>query len=104
MEYRTVYITTADQDEARRIGRELVNARLAACANIVPAIESIYRWQGEIHDDSETLLVAKTTQAQMEKLIEKVKQLHSYEVPCITSWTIREANPEYLAWIDEQTG
>ena len=104
MEYRTVYITTADEEEARKIGSRLVALRLAACVNIIPGMSSIYRWQGEIHEDRECVLLAKTKQPLMEELIAKVRELHSYDLPCITSWPIREANSDYLAWIDEETG
>ena len=103
MKYRTVYITTSNKEEARRIGKELVAARLVACVNIFDGINSLYWWDGEIQDDSETVLIAKTKQPLMEELIEKVIELHSYDVPCITSWPIREAHQAYIDWIDKET-
>lgn len=98
---RFVYITCRDEDQARRIGRALVEARLAACANVSTAISSCYWWQGAIETDEEAVLVLKTTAACMPALIGLVKALHSYAVPCIVALPILEANPDYAAWIGE---
>lgn len=94
-----VYITAANEAEAERIGRALVEERLAACANIVPTIRSIYRWQGELVKDSEALLLIKTTKDALEPLIERVKSMHSYSVPCVTAFPIANGNPDYLRWV-----
>ncbi|MFO7264754.1 MAG: divalent-cation tolerance protein CutA [Limnochordales bacterium] len=96
-----VYITTPTAEEAQRLGRILVEQKLAACANIVPAIRSIYRWQGEIVEDGEALLLIKTTREAVEALIDCVKQNHSYTVPCITAFPIAQGNPDYLRWLEE---
>jgi len=88
MKINLIYITTGSLDEARTIGKELVSHRLAACANIIDNINSIYWWDGEIQDDREVILLAKTKESLVPELIEKVKSLHSYECPCIVSLPI----------------
>ena len=103
MEFRLLYITTAKVEEARRIGKALVDARLAACANIVPGLESIYRWQGEVVEDKEILLILKTRSELVEAAIAKVKELHSYTCPCIVALPILTGNPAYLEWLGAET-
>jgi periplasmic divalent cation tolerance protein len=102
MDYNLVYVTTANQEEARRIGRLLVEKRLAACANIVPIVQSIYWWQGRIYDEEEALMFVKTTKERVEEVIAEVKKLHSYEVPAIDALDISAGNPDYLKWISEE--
>ncbi len=102
MEFRSIYITAADEAEAKRIGRTLVEERLAACANYFP-IQSIYRWKGNIEESGETAVIAKTRSELVDRLITRVKQLHSYETPCVVSWIIEKGNPDYLQWIKEST-
>lgn len=98
---RLVYITTKDKQEAKSIGKTLVKERLAACVNIVEGMESIYRWEGEIVEDTETILIAKTPYHNVKDLTERVKTLHSYDCPCIISLqlTEQEGNEEYQRWI-----
>jgi periplasmic divalent cation tolerance protein len=103
MDYRLLYITAAKVEEVRRIGRALVEARLAACANIVPGIESIYRWQGAIVEDREMLLVVKTRAELVDAAIAKVKELHSYTCPCVVALPILAGNPAYLEWLGQET-
>jgi periplasmic divalent cation tolerance protein len=103
MEFRTVYITFKDQEEARRLGRKLVEERLVACVNILPGIESLYWWQGAIQADREAALLAKTTAKRMPAVIARIREWHSYEVPCIVSWPLMEANPAYLRWVEDET-
>lgn len=102
MKYCSVYVTAASEEEARRIGRALVEEKLAACANILP-VQSIYRWQGKIVEESEAAMFLKTRSGLVDKVIERIKALHSYEVPCIVSFPIEKGNPEYLKWIGEAT-
>jgi periplasmic divalent cation tolerance protein len=92
------YITCADLDEARRIGRALVEEKLAACVNL-RAHETIYRWQGAIEQSPEVGMMAKTTRAAWPALQARVRALHSYTVPCIVAWPLAEGLPEYLDWI-----
>ncbi len=100
-EHLLVFITTGSPAEGERIARALVQGRLAACVNIVPAITSIYRWQEEVHTDSEVLLIAKSRPELFESLAARVKELHSYQVPEIIALPIVAGSPAYLSWIDE---
>lgn len=102
MPYRFIYITASDEDEARKIGKTLVAERLAACVNIHP-IQSIYRWEGEVEEAGEAAMLVKTRAALVDKVIKRVKELHSYEVPCIVSLSIDKGYPDYLKWIEEST-
>ncbi len=98
-----VYMTASDMDEARRIGRALVEARLAACVNILEGMRSIYWWQGEVAEDGEVVIIAKTRQALVAPLTEKVKALHSYSCPCVVALPISAGNAEFLHWLDAET-
>jgi len=98
-----VYITAGDEAEARKIGRTLVEEKLAACVNILP-IQSIYRWQGVIEEEGEMAMLVKTRAELADRVIERVKELHSYEVPDIVSLPIEKGNPDYLQWLGESTG
>ena len=102
MQYCFVYITTKDESEAKRIGRVLVEEKLVACVNIHPT-NSIYRWKGKIQEESEATVLAKTKASLVDEIISRVKELHSYEVPCIISFPIEKGNPDYLQWIEEST-
>ena len=102
MQYHSIYITTKDEDEAKRIGKALVNERLAACVNIHP-IESIYRWEGRIQEEAEVAMFVKTKAKLVDEVIKRVKELHSYEVPCIVALSIEKGYPDYLKWIEEST-
>jgi periplasmic divalent cation tolerance protein len=99
MPIRFVYMTAGSLEEARRIGRELVSARLAACVNILPQMNSIYVWEGKLNEDAEVVLIAKTTAGRIPELIAKVKSLHSYSVPCIVSLAVEDGHPPFLEWI-----
>jgi len=103
MKTNLVYITAGSIDEARTIARELVSNRLAACANIIDNVNSLYWWNGEIQDDREVILIAKTRESLIPELVDKVKSMHSYECPCIVSLPIIDGNPAFLDWIAEET-
>jgi len=102
MEFLSVYITAKDKIEAGEISRTLVEEKLAACVNMHP-IKSVYLWQGQIEQDAEVAMLVKTKTALADKLIRRVKELHSYEVPCIVCYRIEKGNPDYLKWIEEST-
>ena len=102
MQYCLVYITTGNEDEAHKIGRTLVEEKLAACINTHP-IKSIYWWEGDIEEDIETAMLVKTKAGLVDEVIKRVKELHSYEVPCIISFPVDKGYPDYLKWIDEST-
>jgi periplasmic divalent cation tolerance protein len=99
----SVYATFADAEEAARIGRTLVEERLAACANILGPCRSIYRWQGKIDEAEEVAAIFKTRAELAELLIQRVAELHSYEVPAAVVWPIGEAPESYRSWVAENT-
>jgi periplasmic divalent cation tolerance protein len=99
----TVYATFADAGEAARIARTLVEGRLAACANILGPIRSIYRWEGEIQDGEEVAALFKTRADTAEALIARLAELHSYAVPAAVAWPISAAFPAYAAWVEAES-
>ena len=96
-----VFMTAANGEEAARLADLLVGANLAACVQIMPEIESVYRWQGQIERQSEVLLLAKTSRAKFPELEKEVRALHSYETPEIIAVPIVEGSPAYLKWLAE---
>ena len=103
MDYRFIYITASNRDEARRIARTLVEERLAACANVVSPIDSFYWWQGKVNEAGEVALFAKTRAELVEVVIARVRALHSYSVPCVVALPILSGNPAFLDWIGAET-
>ncbi len=103
MTTRFLYVTAANADEANRIGEALVTERLVACANILGPIASIYWWQGKVQRDSEVALIAKTRADLVDRVIARVKAMHSYTVPCVVSLAIEQGNPDFLSWIAAET-
>jgi periplasmic divalent cation tolerance protein len=99
-----VFITAPSGEEAANIAKELVENRVAGCINIIKDIRSIYRWQGNIEDDNEILMIVKTQKKLFPALVGKVKNLHSYAVPEIIALPIIEGSEEYLQWLREVTG
>jgi periplasmic divalent cation tolerance protein len=98
-----IFVTTASEQEAATIGKALVEERLAACANIIPAIRSIYRWKEVVWDKGESLIIIKSRADLFERLRNRVKELHSYEVPEITALKLEKGDPAYLQWIETVT-
>ena len=96
-----VLSTFPDRGTAQRIAEELVNGRFAACGNVASAIDSIYRWKGEVETASEVLVFFKTTAARFPAFQKKLKSLHPYETPEIVSFRIDDGSPEYLRWVAE---
>ncbi len=101
--YIIIYITTASVNEAKKIGRALVEERLAACSNIISPIRSIYSWQGKICDDKEALMILKTRKQLFKQIVKRVEKLHSYDVPEIIAMPIIEGSSKYLSWLNEET-
>jgi periplasmic divalent cation tolerance protein len=99
-----VLVTAGDADEAARLGRALVEERLAACVNVVGPIRSIYRWQGAVEEASEHLLIVKARAADVAALEARVRALHSYEVPEVLALPVRAGSAAYLAWLADATG
>ena len=94
-----VYATAADAAEAGRIGRAVVAERLAACANVLPGMRSIYWWQGKVQETEEAVLIMKTTADRVGELIALAKEMHTYECPCIEAWPITDGHRPFLDWI-----
>lgn len=100
---RIVLSTAGSKDEAEKIGKELVERRLAACVNIVPQVRSIYRWEGKIEQSEELLLVIKTTADRYPAVQDAIKELHSYVLPECVCLAVEDGSKEYVGWIVEAT-
>lgn len=97
------YVTCATRDEALRLARQAVQERLAASANIVGETVSVYRWAGELHEKPEATLVLKTVPELAGRLVERLRELHSYECPAIVVLPVTDGDPAYLNWIEAET-
>ena len=104
IEARVVLTTTSDPEEARRLGRVLVEERLIACATIIPAVVSMYRWQGKLESGSESLLLLKTDAQHIEAVRERLHQVHSYETPEFLVLPVENGSEAYLKWLGESLG
>ncbi len=100
----SVYAIFANADEAERIGRQVIEERLAACINILAPCRSIYRWQGAVETAEEVPAILKTTSAQADALIARIAALHSYEVPAISVWPIDKLLGAYADWVEDNVG
>jgi len=96
---RIALTTTASLEEANRLGRALVEERLAACATIIPAVESIYSWKGKLETSSEAMLMLKTGAEQLAALEARLRQLHSYETPEFLVLSVESGSHDYLEWL-----
>jgi len=94
-----VFMTAANADEARRIANHLVESKLAGCVQILPEIESVYRWEGKVQREREVLMLAKTTTAQFAELEKAVRAIHSYEIPEIVAVPTAAVSESYRAWL-----
>ncbi len=103
MDFRWLYVTAASRDEAKKIGRAVVEERLAACANVIDGMESIYWWDGKLNEDREAVLILKTRADLVAAVVAKIKTLHSYSVPCVVALPILDGNPDYLRWLAAET-
>jgi periplasmic divalent cation tolerance protein len=103
METYFVYVTAKDSGEAKAIARTVVEERLAACANILGSIQSVYWWDGKLCEDEEVSLVLKTSKVRKNELIARLRELHSYETPCIVCLPIADGSPDFLNWISSET-
>ena len=102
MSANLIYMTAGSVEEARTIGKELVASRLAACVNIVDHMQSIYMWEGEVQNDDEVIMIAKTTRDCVADVVKKIKTMHSYDCPCVISLPVLDGNPEFLSWIESE--
>lgn len=99
-----VFVTTASEEEACTIARQLVDARLVACANIVGGVRSVFSWEGKVAEEREALMILKSHADRFDELSTKIKSLHSYSVPEVIAIPISRGLPEYLQWVREMTG
>ncbi|MBL0955916.1 MAG: divalent-cation tolerance protein CutA [Leptospira sp.] len=99
IEYVTVYTTFPSKVEAKETAKILVTEKLAACANLIDQMESIYVWNEQLEESTEVVCLLKTTMEKSEPLMQRIRELHSYETPCIVGWPILKGNPNYLDWI-----
>jgi periplasmic divalent cation tolerance protein len=99
----SVYAVFANVEEAERIGRAVVEERLAACINILSPARSIYRWKGKVESADEVAAILKTHHWRSDALIERIAELHSYEVPCVVAWPIEKIVGPYADWVEDVT-
>jgi periplasmic divalent cation tolerance protein len=99
----TVFTVFANDEEARRIARILVEEELAACANILGACHSIYRWRGQVEESDEVAALLKTRADLAARLIARLAELHSYELPAAVVWPVAQALPAYASWVTDET-
>lgn len=98
-----VEVTTSGAEESKKIGRQMVEERLAACANILATVHSFYWWKDKLEEDSESILLLKTVEEKIPLLINRIKELHSYENPAIIVLPIVAGSEEYFKWIEKET-
>ena len=98
-----IFVTTADEQEAKTIANMLLEQKKVACANIVPTLSSIFWWQGKLESENECMLILKTKSSLLSDVVDAVKLAHSYEVPEIIALPIIGGNPDYLNWIKDET-
>lgn len=98
-----VFSNCGSAEEAGQVARKLVEARVAACVNIVPGVRSLYHWQGKVEDSSEWMLIIKTRRDLFDKLSSELRKLHSYQVPEIVAMPLVDGSEDYLDWIDRET-
>ena len=96
---RIVLSTAGSAEEARKIANHLVENRLAACVNVIPKIESVYRWQGKVESSAEWLLLIKTTVERFPNVCDAIRELHSYDLPECIAIVVEDGSKEYLDWI-----
>jgi len=102
VDFVEVYMTAESEDVAVHMATSLVKERLVACANVMKGTRSIYEWDGIIQLENEVTIIMKTTTERVDQIVARVKEMHSYQVPCITVTDIMHGNPDYLAWVHKQ--
>lgn len=103
MDCSLIYITAGNAEEAKSLGRALVEARLAACANVIPGMTPIFWWEGEVQEDAEAVLIAKTRSSLVERLTAFILERHSYDCPAVVALPISGGNPAFLEWVGAET-
>ena len=97
-----IYITTSNEKEAMNIGEIIVKERLAPCSNVISDMKSIYWWEGNLEKDTGAILIFKTLEKNVDKIIERVKKIHSYDNPCIIALPILNLSDDYLKWVKKE--
>ncbi|MGZ2411679.1 periplasmic divalent cation tolerance protein [Sphingomonas sp. F9_3S_D5_B_2] len=100
----SVYAIFADAAEAERVGRDVIEARLAACVNILGPVRSIYRWKGEVQSANEIAAIFKTSDESADALMTRIAGLHSYDVPCVVALPIEKVLGSYAEWVEDSVG
>lgn len=100
LEIKVLYITARDKSEAAFIAKDTIESNLAVCANIFDQIESKYMWNNRIKTEKESILILKCTSTKCEKLINRIKKIHSYDLPCILEFTVENGNKEFIDWVN----
>ena len=103
MSPQLIYVTAPSRPEAEKIATTVVTEKLAACANILDGVTSIFEWEGKLCRENETVLILKTAEERVGALTERIKELHSYDCPCIVALPIEGGNPDFLNWVTEAT-
>ena len=98
-----VVVTAADADWLAGFTRTLVEERLAACGHLIDAIRSVYRWKGAVQDEPEARVALHTRRSLVPAVVERTRELHPYDIPCVIAMSLNSGNPEYLRWIVEET-
>ena len=104
MGVRLLYVTAGSTEEARKIGATVVGERLAACANIIPGMKSLYSWEGEVKEDEEAVLILKTQESLVPAATRRIVELHGYDCPCVVALAVEGGNREFLDWVVSETG
>jgi periplasmic divalent cation tolerance protein len=102
-EYIVVFVTASSLEEAKSIGTTLVEERLAACANLIPHVQSIFHWQNKLSQEEEVLILLKTQRSLFERIQQRIQELHSYQVPEIIALPVQQGSESYLNWILTET-
>lgn len=97
-----IYVTASDEEEAITIGELIVKERLAACSNIIPNMKSTYWWEASLEKDDEAILIFKTLEENVDKIISRIKEVHSYDNPCIIALPVLAVSEDYLKWLKEE--
>ncbi len=103
MKTKLIYVTAPSREEAERITETVVTERLAACANIFDGVISVYHWEGKLCRENETVLILKTREGQLDRLMDRIKELHSYDCPCIVALPIEQGYAPFLKWLEDET-
>lgn len=99
-----IYITSSDQEEAKKIAGPLIEEGLAACANIIPGMSSVFYWEGEVQSEQECILILKTDETMNDRVMERARGLHSYDCPCMLVLPVKDGNEDFVSWVQEQVG